>query len=232
LNLVHEIDILYLQGKFDDKTYRAKSQELKKNESKEASDNIKSWITKNESNPWPKMPIPNLMYEKRNSSQSNSKALFVISGLLLVIFSLVDILKWRKGRRQPKKSIQENQPPTSLLEQIIYNGQTLTRLPGNDGKGEKTEVWEDQNGHYVEVPNADIEAREKAKASFADNTMEFDDEGKKKILERQKATNEEGETFDSWIDENGMPVDVPEEVTAAWDAAKAIASSSNTVISA
>lgn len=218
LILKHDIEIQYLQGKIDDQTYHAKLKESDKSESQDNSVNIEAWITKDESNPLPETPIPNLLYEKRNSSDGNSSALFVLFGIILPLFLLMDISAWQKVRRQHQKPIQH---PTSLMEQMIYNGQTLTRLTGNDGKGEKNEVWEDQNGQYVKVPNTYVEVWEKANNQKNDNTMEYDVDGKKVILERQQAVDENGEIIaDEWIDENGMPVDVPAEVTAAWDRLK------------
>lgn len=282
LILVHEIEILYLQEKFDDKTYRAKLQELKNSESKEASDNIKSWITKNESNPWPRMPIPDLMYEKRNSSQSNSKALFVISGLLLLLFPLIDISKWRKCRSQdkdPSKHSEEklhtgqdaqgnkliilretpggmayvcdpkgqkkwildieikkrrlqsldkvttrqmeefdqtHQIQGKLLQnQMIRDGKTLTRVDVGEGDGyvHASEIWEDENGNGVEVPNEEVAAWEMANELMIKNQMVFDGQ----TLTRQKLQLEDGSIIDEWIGEDGMDVDVPEEITATWD---------------
>lgn len=227
LYLKHDNEVQHLSNKINDQSYYAKLKELEKNESEENLLIIESSFTKSEKIDWPETPIPELMYKKRNSSQDNSKTLFVISGLLLLIFPLVDISKWRKGRRQPQKSIQENRPPTSLMEQMIYNGQTLTRLPGNDGKGEKTEVFEDQNGQYVEVPNTDVEAWEMANNQTNDNMMKYDVDGKMVLLERQRIELEDGEVVDEWIDENGMPVEVPEETTKAWDTAKAKAKDPN-----
>jgi len=285
LILVHDIENQYLQGNFDIKIYNDRMQGLKKSESKEASNNIKSWIAKNENNPWPTTPIPVLMYQKRNSSQGNSKALFVISGLLLLIFPLVDILKWRKGRRLDQDSSQHTigklhtgqdaqgnkliilretpggmayvrdhkgqkkwildieikkrrlqsldkvtvsqmeefdqtiQIKGKLLQnQMIRDGKTLTRVDVGEGDGyvHATEIWEDENGNGVEVPNEEVAAWEIANELMIKNQMLFDGQ----TLTRQKLTLEYGEVIDEWIGEDGNPADVPEEVTATWDKRK------------
>jgi len=168
LELTHHIHIQYLQGKFDEETYGDKLQELKKSESEEVLANIKSWLKKKNGNIWPKTPIPDLLIEKRKTSEGRSNASYFVSGVLLFFFLLSDVLSWLKDRRQKQNPIQVNQQGTSLKEK-------------------------------------------------ESNQMIYEVDGKKVILERQKATNEEGDVFDSWIDEMGYPVEVPEEITAAWD---------------
>ena len=285
LALVHEIDIQYLQGNFDIKIYNDRMQGLKKSETKEASENIKSWIKKNENNPWPTTPIPDLMYQKRNSSQGNSNALFVISGFLLLTFTLVDILKWRKGRRldqdpsqhtigklhtgqdaqgnkliilretpggmayvrdhkgqkkwildieikkrrlqsldkvtvsQMEEFDQTIQNKDKLLQnQMIRDGKTLTRVDVGEGDGHAhtTEIWEDENGNGVEVPNEEVAVWEIANELMIKNQMLFDGQ----TLTWQKLPLEDGEVIDEWIGEDGNPVDVPEHVTATWNIRK------------
>lgn len=161
LILKQDITVQYLQGKFDKLIYNAKLQELKKSESEESSANTKSWLVKYMNNTWPSSPVPDLLYEKRNSTDDNSNALFVLCGLLFPLFLLID---WEKGQRQSQTPIQNNQYPISTKEhhnnQMIFNGKTLTR---------------------------------------------------------QKLQLEEGSVIDEWIGEDGNPVEVPEDITQAWD---------------
>jgi hypothetical protein len=152
LVLTHNIYIQYLQGKFDEKTYGVKLQELKKCESEEILANTESWLGKYEKNNWPETPVPNLLYQKRNSSKENSNALFVICGILLPIFLLIDRERI-KDLKQPQKPKHENQTLLLSNNQLIYNGQTLESISTTTYEGDNIQLWVDQQGNHVEVPD-------------------------------------------------------------------------------
>ena len=64
---------------------------------------------------------------------------------------------------------------------MIRDGQRLKRLPNGDGIGNKTEVFEDENGKYVEVPNEEVAAWEQAKQQTKDPNIVTRQYGKTKI---------------------------------------------------
>jgi hypothetical protein len=162
LVMKHDVDIQYLNGKLSDETYYSKLDELKKCESEETSINIKSWIANREKNVWPTAPIPVLLFEKRNSSETNSNFLFFVSGILLFFFLLVDILAYQKVRKQPeilKKEIQSCIHDNTMM----LDGQKLTRLTVTLEDGDVIDSWIGGDGMDVEVPPETTAAWDKAK---------------------------------------------------------------------
>ena len=81
-------------------------------------------------------------------------------------------------------------------------------------QGELSEVSADD---FVSYMMANYDAGQEATAQTANNQLTYEGQ----TLTRSRATLENGDVIDSWLDDNGMDVDVPPQITAAWDKAKA-----------
>lgn len=96
---------------------------------------------------------------------------------------------------------------------------------GNQQFRTKSQLEESQDvsvDDFVNLKLSEFDQNEQAQAQQSANTMQYDVDGKKITVTRQQGEDENGEMFDGWIDENGMPVDVSPEAVAEFDKQKQV----------